>query len=222
MEVTIDFIKSSFDKFNIEYFKGALLTPLFEISHCRNALGDFRRRGNLYRIRISDYYIRQQRDIEQTLLHEMIHLFQSQFKYRDRSHGETFKDKAFEINNKGGWYISRTSNVKGCQVNPKYAKKETSKPKAYYMMVYKSVTGKYFLFRMALRSMSKWVDTVANYRPSVIQFATFTSNDEEFESYPSCRTTARGSYITKEQYDSIVEKYNLKIQEKLSVKRMAV
>ena len=39
MEVTIDFIKSSFDKFNKEYFNGALVTPTFEVSHCRRALG---------------------------------------------------------------------------------------------------------------------------------------------------------------------------------------
>ena len=58
MEVTTDFIKSSFDKFNKEYFNGALVTPTFEVSHCRRALGDFRRRDKYYRIRVSDYYMR--------------------------------------------------------------------------------------------------------------------------------------------------------------------
>lgn len=42
MEVTTDFIKSSFDKFNKEYFNGALVTPTFEVSHCRRALGERR------------------------------------------------------------------------------------------------------------------------------------------------------------------------------------
>ena len=54
MEVTTDFIKSSFDKFNKEYFNGALVTPTFEVSHCRGALGDFSRRNKYYCIRVSD------------------------------------------------------------------------------------------------------------------------------------------------------------------------
>lgn len=37
MEVTTDFIKSSFDKFNKGYFNGALVTPAFEVSHCRGS-----------------------------------------------------------------------------------------------------------------------------------------------------------------------------------------
>ena len=136
MEVTTDFIKSSFDKFNKEYFNGALVTPTFEVSHCRRALGDFRRRYKYYRIRVSDYYIRSQRDIEQTILHEMIHLYQNQFNCRDKSHGIDFKEKAFDINCKGGWHISRLTSTKGCQVNPKYTKSVSrNKSKESYMMV---------------------------------------------------------------------------------------
>ena len=169
MEVTTDFIKSSFDKFNKEYFNGALVTPTFEVSHCRRALGDFRRRNKYYRIRVSDYYIRSQREIEQTILHEMIHLYQSQFNCRDKSHGIDFKEKASDINCKGGWCISRLTSTAGCLVNPKYA--------------------------------------------------TFTSTNGEFDDYPACRTSCRGSYITEERFNELVNKYKLKVQENLSCSR---
>lgn len=219
MEVTTDFIKSSFDKFNKEYFNGALVTPTFEVSHCRRALGDFLRRGKYYRIRVSDYYIRSQREIEQTILHEMIHLYQNQFNCRDKSHGIDFKEKAFDINCKGGWHISRLTSTKGCQVNPKYAKSVSrNKSKESYMMVYKSVTGKYFLFRMALRCVNQWVNTI-RYIKSVTKYVTFTSTNGEFDDYPACRTSCRGSYITEERFNELVNKYKLKVQENLSCSR---
>lgn len=215
MEVTIDFLKSSFDKFNNVYFKGDLITPVFEVSNCRRALGDFRSRGGKYRIRVSDYYVRSKRDIEQTLLHEMIHLYQSQFKCNDRSHGMVFKEKAFVINRKGGWSISRCTSTKGCQVNPKYADR-LNKPKTYYMMIYRSANGKFFLFRMSLRNVTMWVNTVAYHRPSVITYGTFTSSDREFDDYPSCRSVARGSYITEEKYNELIKRHGVRMQQKLS------
>lgn len=218
MEVTIDFIKSSFDKFNKEYFNGALVTPVFEVSHCRRALGDFRRRYKYYRIRVSDYYIRSQREIEQTILHEMIHLYQSQFNCRDKSHGIDFKEKASDINCKGGWCISRLASTKGCQVNPKYAEVSRNKSKESYIMVYKSVTGKYFLFRMALRCVNQWVNTIESSK-IVTEYATFTSTNGEFDNYPSCRTSCRGSYITEERFNELVDKYKLKVQVILSCSR---
>ena len=219
MEVTTDFIKSSFDKFNKEYFNGALVTPTFEVSHCQRALGDFRRRNKYYRIRVSDYYIRSPREIEQTILHEMIHLYQSQFNCRDKSHGIDFKEKAFDIHRKGGWHISRLTSTKGCQVNPKYAKsvnRNTSKES--YMMVYETVYGEYFLFRMALRCVNHWVNT-AGYRKTVTRYATFTSTDGEFDDYPACRTSCRGSYITEERFNELVDKYKLRVQEILFCSR---
>ena len=87
MELTIDFIKERFNRFNAEYFSNRLVTPRFEISQCRRALGDFRNARTYYRIRLSDYYVRSERDFEQTILHEMIHLYQAQTKSSDLKHG---------------------------------------------------------------------------------------------------------------------------------------
>lgn len=218
MEVTLDFIQKSFKKFNNEYFDGRLLTPSFEISNTRRALGHFRRRGDFYQISISDYYIRSKKDIETTILHEMIHLYQSQFQCRDRKHGEDFKAKAWEINYKSDYDISRCSSTIGCKVNPKYTEKAK---KVRYIMVYKNIRGKYFLFSMATSCMGTWMDYM-NRREDVIEYFTFNTSSSEYEHYPSCRTNARGSFITEERYNELKELTKANIHQNWPTDKVAV
>lgn len=222
MEVTLDFIKKSFNKFNNEYFDGKLLTPSFEISDTRRALGDFRRRGNYYRIRISDYYIRSKKDIETTILHEMIHLYQSQFQCLDRKHGEDFKAKAWEINYKSDYDIERCSSTKGCEINPKYLEKASLQSKKIrHIMVYKSTIGKYFLFSMATSCIGTWIDCM-NRRATILEYFTFNTSSSEYEGYPSCRTNARGSFITEERYNELKELTKANIHQNWPADKVAV
>ena len=106
--LTLQDLRNWYNTFNKQYFNGELKTPILGISHTRRALGDFGGFGNLPRIRISTYFQRTKRSFQQTLLHEMIHLWQWQFKMVDEHHVFDFKRKAKEIN-KDGWEISRTS-----------------------------------------------------------------------------------------------------------------
>lgn len=39
MELTLDYIKTNFDKFNEKYFDGCLVTPKFKIVHTKSYLG---------------------------------------------------------------------------------------------------------------------------------------------------------------------------------------
>lgn len=215
MEVTLDFIKKSFKKFNNEYFGGELLTPSFEISSTRRVLGHFRRHGTFYQISISDYYIRSKKDIETTILHEMIHLYQSQFQCRDRKHGNDFKAKAWEINYKSDYDISRCASTNGCKVNPKYIEKAK---KVRHIMVYKNIRGKYFLFSMATSSIDAWMDYM-NCREAIIEYFTFNSISDEYEHYPSCRTNARGSFITEKRYNELKELTKPIIHQNWSISR---
>ena len=107
-KLTLQDLRNWYNTFNKQYFKGELKIPILGISHTRRALGDFGGIGNLPRIRISTYFQRTKHSFQQTLLHEMIHLWQWQFKMVDKNHGFDFKRKAREIN-KDGWGISRTS-----------------------------------------------------------------------------------------------------------------
>lgn len=217
MEVTLDFIKKSFDKFNKEYFDGKLLTPSFEITSTRRALGHFRRRGDFYQISVSDYYIRSKKDIETTILHEMIHLYQSQFQCRDRKHGEDFKAMAYEINYKSDYCISRCSSTKGCKINPKYAEKVHVRN----IMVYKNTSGKCFLFSMAASCIGAWMDCM-NRRATILEYFTFNTSSSEYEGYPSCRTNVRGSFITKERYNELKELTKANVHQNWLTDKVAV
>lgn len=109
--LTLQDLRNWYNTFNKQYFNGELKTPILGISHTRRALGDFGGFGNLPRIRISTYFQRTKHSFQETLLHEMIHLWQWQFKMVDKNHGFDFKRKAREINKDGWDFLSKKRKV---------------------------------------------------------------------------------------------------------------
>lgn len=114
-KLTIYQIEQWFKTFNKKYFSNNLKLPVFVISKTKTALGDFRR-GTMPRIRISEFYQRTEKEYQQTLLHEMIHLWQWQTKQTDLNHGHAFKLMARHIN-KDGWNIKRTTPISTVENN---------------------------------------------------------------------------------------------------------
>ena len=211
MELTIDFIKERFNRFNAEYFSNRLVTPCFEISHCRRSLGDFRNARTYYRIRLSDYYVRSERDFEQTILHEMIHLYQSQTKSSDLKHGKTFKKVASFINNKGGWSISRTTKVERI-INPKYADAVKAASTKRNMIVYKQKDDKYFIFASSAKHLDAWKRSLSK-NHNISCFFIFKSDEIEFANFPSCRSRCRGKYISETETIRLLKKYNVPLHQ---------
>jgi hypothetical protein len=199
MEITISYLKEAFEKYNKEYFKDKLREPEFIISHEKNALGRccYPRDGKGYRIKISDYYVRPQKDIDNTLIHEMIHLYIRQQHIKDnRAHGYKFQEMAWEIN-KHGWDIHRTNSVAGCKV--RYAEDEV-----YSMFAYKNYKGQYFLFRV-LNSKTEYyaykLDKDSWYYKEWIHF---TSTDSaKYGNFRACRSAIYGRFITNEQFNQL-------------------
>ena len=91
MKLTVEWMRLQFVQLNQDCFDGHLPLPRFSVSHARTRLGTmaFRwkeiRTGLLpgqvkrvpynHTIRLSDYYEQSERDYQNTLLHEMIHLY---------------------------------------------------------------------------------------------------------------------------------------------------
>ena len=84
MTLTISYISEKFEKYNNLYFNGSLKTPKFKISNSKRALGtlSISRRLNFYggytkehTISISKYYDRTEKQYDNTLIHEMIHMY---------------------------------------------------------------------------------------------------------------------------------------------------
>ena len=136
MTLTISYISEKFEKYNNLYFNGSLKTPKFKISNSKRALGTLciSRRLNFYggytkehTISISKYYDRTEKQYDNTLIHEMIHLYISQNDIIDNgSHGRHFKAECARIN-KYGWDLSRTTDTSGWKLSEEAQKRLDNK-----------------------------------------------------------------------------------------------
>jgi hypothetical protein len=113
MNLTIAYLKNQFNKYNTEYFNGVLPDIKIEISRTKKALGQFvyiAKTNTPLSIRISKYYDRTPIDIDQTLIHEMIHYYICFMGMKDTSsHGMIFMNMAREINEKSNFNIAATT-----------------------------------------------------------------------------------------------------------------
>lgn len=115
MIASIEFLKEKFNKYNEEFFNGEL--PPIKIQHMRakHYLGVYRfKRNNVTRketpvvIKITKYYDLSEKAIIETLLHEMVHYYQSvkDLGRRESAHGPTFQRIVKEIESKSDFKLT--------------------------------------------------------------------------------------------------------------------
>lgn len=124
---TVVELQNLFNKFNSCYFNNELPVITIKLCSAKSYAGIFilpRGTKKPAHIKISTFYDYPNIEIENTLIHEMVHLWQYINNYKD-SHGESFKKKAIEINKIGihtveiGVDISTYSIDKKC-IKPEY------------------------------------------------------------------------------------------------------
>ncbi len=114
---TIDYIRSKFIEFNTLFFDGKLPEPPFELSRARKTLGQvvYRRSHGTngmwhydnFIIRISSCIDMSETEWEDTILHEMIHLWILSNQWTDSSaHGMLFRHKMKELNTRHGRHVT--------------------------------------------------------------------------------------------------------------------
>ena len=117
MRPSLSFLQEKFDYFNGLCFGGCLPRVRLRVSHARCYMGQLRykrRRSLLLRTRITDLVISvsdfldlSEAEVEDTLLHEMIHLHILLSGRRDRSaHGPLFRAKMRDFNEQFGRHVT--------------------------------------------------------------------------------------------------------------------
>lgn len=198
MELTISFIRESFHKYNKKYFKGELIEPNFSIINTKTILGRFKCRKSVYGekiyiIEISKYYLRNEKQYDNTIIHEMIHQYIKQKGIKDNSsHGYYFKSIAAEIN-RDGWEIYRCNSMENIDIA-----NENKKP--YHVFIYHDRRGKYFLFAAAKSSVEMYKKFMQKYNYEYKYFVSFDSL--KYGKLTACRSRIRGYYVTKADYDN--------------------
>jgi hypothetical protein len=209
MTLTISYISEKFEKYNNLYFNGSLKTPKFKISNSKRALGtlSISRRLNFYggytkehTISISKYYDRTEKQYDNTLIHEMIHLYISQNDIIDNgSHGRRFKAECARIN-KYGWDLSRTTDTSGWKLSEEAQKRLDNKLSnaTYEIIVYQmyDTDNTQFIFKVAKGKALNYYNHL-KYKCKAVKVKYFKSNDNIFESLPTCRCRIRGRRIDK-------------------------
>lgn len=190
---TIPYLEKKFNLYNAKYFNNKLRKPQFAISNSRNSLGvciTHREYGIpvQYTIKVTKYYDRTEHEVDETLIHEMIHLYIRQFGIIDSStHGYRFMSEAERIN-EDGWNIKRLTHIENKQ-------EKITQDKTYYIFIYKckpTTRNTQFIFRS---SKSTVIDYEVYFEDRGIEYKLYETQDKLFDSFTSCRRKILGQEI---------------------------
>jgi hypothetical protein len=200
MELTLTYIKQAFSKYNAMYFNNELHTPIFELFKSKTTLGQFCVQNAHYarfggvptiKIRISNYYKREERDFDNTIIHEMIHQWIHQNGIKDTSsHGKYWLCVARRIN-KDGWDIQPKSTAH-------YEVKNTNKE--YCIFSFLDTANRRFICRVNPKKQQWFANAFKfNNFTNIVQFT--SKNSSKFDCFVNCQSSLRGKYINQKQWE---------------------
>jgi hypothetical protein len=204
MFITIEYLTEAFKKYNSLYFDNELPMPnAFKIGRGVQRLGYFqvrRVRGVVTKltIAVSQYNgLRTQQDIDTTLIHEMIHLWQHIKGYTD-SHGQSFKNKSWDVylKSKGVFNITRCRNV-GLEATA--TAKDLPQPKSAscicVLVAQDKTDGKYWLIGSAETKVGHWIQYFRRNAHRWIFIHWFETQDKDMMKLTRCVSRLRGRFF---------------------------
>ena len=193
MTPTVEYLEERFDTFNRMCFEGALPRIPIKLSSARSFVGRLQYRpvrdwrGRTVRredfvLRISTRFDLPEAEVEDTLIHEMIHYWIALEGIKDSStHGKVFRAKMQEINGRYGRHLSISHKS-----TPEELDRDTRISK-HYFCISQLADGRTALTVVAepriraIRRAFKW-------SPTVRASAWYCSTDPWFNRFPRCRT----------------------------------
>ena len=191
--LTADYLNMKFNEYNAKYFDSMLSGATLVVSHTKNLLGRCGHKviggKRVHLIEVSDYFVRPEDEICNTLLHEMIHYYIQQFGLSDSSpHGRIFKSMAERIN-EFGWHISTHGSVRGCE----------TRKKVEYKLIALEYCNAYYVVRMSDFSLASYARSLGC--KGIVKF--LSTDSKEYGSLRVCRKRLMGRFISKAEYDRI-------------------
>ena len=201
MEITLNYIERAFNKYNAIYFNNELKRPIFELFKSKTTLGQFCVKNAHYarfggvptiKIRISNYYNREEKDFDNTIIHEMIHQWVHQNNIKDTSsHGKYWLCVARRIN-KDGWDIQPTNTIQ-------YEISSNVK-KEYLIFSFLDKSNRRFICRVNPKKQQWYVNVLKfNNFTNIVHFTSKNSN--KFDRFVNCQSSLRGKYINQKQWE---------------------
>lgn len=189
---TLDYVQAKFDAFNALCFEGRLPLPEFQMSRARTFIGKVtckRTRSFFGPWRNSNFVFRisQRRDlpeaeVEDTILHEMIHLDIMSSQQRDTSaHGWLFRAKMDDLNRRFGRHITISHRLTDAE------REQDRERRRHLVCVSRLKSGRWGVTLAAhTRLYDLWaqMDRV----PEIVSHSWFLSTDPFFNRFPRSRT----------------------------------
>lgn len=149
MRATVDYVKAKFDQFNRQIFAGKLPPIPIELSNAKTFLGmcSYRKRriGNRvekfdFRLRINTRIDLPEQEVEDTIIHEMIHYYIGYFRLADSSaHGPRFRQIMDTINTRYGRHIRISHRLTTEQKEQAY----DDKPRWHVIVAIRFIDGRF-------------------------------------------------------------------------------
>jgi len=196
MDITVKYITRKFDEFNKQMFAGKLPMLPIRLSNAKTFLGVCtykKRRGKDGRIERYDFALRinvridlTEEEVEDTIIHEMIHYYIGYYQIEDTSaHGKIFRQMMNTINERYGRHITISHKASKAQKEQAVYKRQQ-----YHVIALVSFrdgrTGIKVLPRV-LTSILKYYNGVTAVR-EVASVRLYMSNNIFFNKYPNSST----------------------------------
>ena len=210
-ELTIDYLRQAFEHYNDLIFEGKLPVPKLKWSRAKTRLGQMackrktswgRTKYHDFTISVSNYYKLTKEEIDDVLIHEMIHYSIAYTGLKDTSaHGVIFRGMMDKINRTFNRHITISVRTRNLQA------RSAQQPKDYLILALKMKDGKYFLSSVNPSAAGKLAISLARAR-EIAHYAWYQSQDEYFRSMPRVRSL-RGRQVSEEVYKTMIEKMKL-------------
>lgn len=200
-----------FNKYNALIFDGKLPVPALKWSRAKTRLGQMackrktswgRTKYYDFAISVSNYYKLTAEEIDDVLIHEMIHYSIAYTGLKDTSaHGIVFRGMMDKINRTFGRHI--TISVRTRNLQPRTA----GQAKDYLVLALELKDGTHFLSSVNPSAAGKLAVSLARTR-DIVRYAWYQSQDDFFQSMPRVRSL-RGKRVSAETYAMMTSRMTL-------------